>query len=101
MSAPYKVTPEFDAETLPEGLKRVHSTKEGTWGVVRLSEGALRLVFPETGEEALLSPAAPGLVAPGEPHLAQPLGPFRMRIEFYREAPAIRPAPAVRVLSSG
>ena len=51
--------------------------------------------------DELLGPEAPGLVNPGEPHLAQPLGPVRMRFEFYREAPAIRPAPAARVLSSG
>ena len=101
MSEPYKVTPVFDAETLPEGLKRVHSTKEGTWGLIRIEEGRLRLVFPETGEEAMLGPEAPGLVAPGEPHLVEPLGDFRMRVEFHREAPTSRPAPAARALSSG
>jgi tellurite resistance-related uncharacterized protein len=95
--APYKVTPEFDEASLPAGLRRVHSTKEGCWGVIRLSEGRLRLSFPETGRETVLSPDAPGLVAPGEPHLVEPLGPFRMRVEFYRSPPAsaaARSAPA-------
>ncbi|MFN3388751.1 MAG: DUF1971 domain-containing protein [Allosphingosinicella sp.] len=101
MSAPYKWTPEFDATTLPEGLKRVHSTKEGTWGVIHVSEGSLRLVFPETGEEAILAPGRPGLVEPAEPHLVEPLGPFRMRIAFHREAPAIRSARAARAAPSG
>lgn len=101
MSQAYKWTPEFDADTLPEGLKRVHSTKEGTWGVIHVSEGALRLVFPETDEETILTPENPGLVEPAEPHLVEPLGPFRMRIAFHREAPAIGPARAARAAPSG
>jgi tellurite resistance-related uncharacterized protein len=96
--APYKVTPEFDETSLPEGLRRIHTTKAGCWGLIRLSEGRLLLSFPGTGRETVLSPEAPGLVAPGEPHLVAPLGRFRMRVEFYRSPPpasaAARSAPA-------
>jgi tellurite resistance-related uncharacterized protein len=87
-AAPYKVTPEFDQDSLPAGLRRVHSTKEGCWGLIRVSEGRLRLIFPEAGREGVIGPDTPGLVAPGEPHLVEPLGPFRMRVEFYRDPPA-------------
>jgi tellurite resistance-related uncharacterized protein len=90
VSAPYKSTPVFDAETLPQGLRRVHSTKEGTWGLIRVLEGQLRLFFPDTGREEVLTPERRGLVCPGEPHLVEPLGPFRMQVDFYRTPPAIR-----------
>ncbi len=85
---PYKVTPVFDESTLPAGLRRVHSTKEGVWGVVRLLEGRLRLFFPETGRDLVLTADAPGLLEPGEPHLVEPLSPFRMQVEFYRSSPS-------------
>ena len=101
MSAPYKVTPEFDRDSLPAGLRRVHSTKEGCWGLIRILEGRLRLSFPETGREAVLDPRTPGVVAPGEPHLVEPLGPIRMRVEFYRAPPAIQAAPAAPAAASG
>jgi tellurite resistance-related uncharacterized protein len=98
---PYKVTPVFDASTLPAGLRRVHSTKEGVWGVVRLLEGRLRLYFPETGRDLVLTPGEPGLLKPCEPHFVEPLSPFRMQVEFYRARPAIRAAQAVPAASSG
>lgn len=87
MSAPYKSTPVFDAETLPQGLRRVHSTKEGTWGVIRILEGRLRLSFPEKGREEVLTPERPGLVRPAEPHLVEPLGPFKMQVDFHHAPP--------------
>ena len=87
--APYKTTPVFDEETLPAGLRREHRTKAGVWGVIRLLEGSLRLTFTGTGEERILSPAAPGLVRPEEPHLVAPLGPMRMQVDFYDAEPSI------------
>ncbi|HZF96177.1 MAG TPA: DUF1971 domain-containing protein [Allosphingosinicella sp.] len=87
--APYKSTPVFDAETLPAGLRREHRTKAGVWGVIRVLEGELRLTFTETGEEHLLSPAAPGLVRPEEPHFVSPLGAMRMQVDFYDAQPAV------------
>jgi tellurite resistance-related uncharacterized protein len=85
--APYKTTPVFDEETLPAGLRREHRTKVGVWGIIRVLEGELRLAFTEKGEERILSPEAPGLVRPDEPHLVAPLGPMRMQVEFYNEEP--------------
>ena len=97
---PYKITPVFDDSTLPAGLRRVHSTKAGVWGVVRLLEGRLRLSFPETGRDLVLGPGKPGLLRPCEPHWVEPLSPFRMQVEFYRSSPSIREAPAGPSLSS-
>ena len=90
---PYKITPVFDESTLPAGLRRVHSTKEGVWGLVRIFEGRLRLFFPETGRDLVVRPGEPGLLQPCEPHSVEPLSPFRMQVEFYRSDPSIREAP--------
>ena len=40
---PYRSTPVFDADSLPEALRREHRTNAGVWGGVRMLEGALRL----------------------------------------------------------
>ncbi|HEX8483068.1 MAG TPA: DUF1971 domain-containing protein [Allosphingosinicella sp.] len=99
--APYKVTPVFDDATLPVGLRRVHSTKEGVWGLVRVLEGRLRLSFPEKGRDLVLAPGEPGLLEPCEPHLVEPLSPFRMQVEFYRVRPSTKAAPAAPSEPSG
>ena len=100
METPYKTTPVFDEATLPAGLRRVHSTKEGVWGVVRLLEGRLRLSFPDSGRELVLTSETPGLLEPCEPHFVEPLSPIRMQVEFYRSRPSLPSTPAVRAASS-
>jgi tellurite resistance-related uncharacterized protein len=94
MDGPYKVTPVFDDSTLPAGLRQVHSTKHGVWGVVRLLEGRLRLSFPDSGRDLVLTPETPGLLEPCEPHFVEPLSPFRMQVEFHRSRPTLPGAPA-------
>ena len=42
---PYKVTPVWDQHTLPAAIRHEHSTKAGTWGVLRVLEGEVTLVF--------------------------------------------------------
>ncbi|HEY0084783.1 MAG TPA: DUF1971 domain-containing protein [Allosphingosinicella sp.] len=84
---PYRTTPVFDADTLPAALRRAHSTKAGVWGIVRLLEGRLRLTYEEDGRECILSPGAPGLILPEQPHRVEPLGPMRMQVEFYDAPP--------------
>ena len=89
MSAPYKTTPVFDHQSIPLALLREHRTKAGVWGMVRVLEGELRLIFGDASPDQLLSPANPGLVAPEQPHWVEPIGPVRMQIEFYAAAPAV------------
>jgi tellurite resistance-related uncharacterized protein len=84
---PYKTTPVFDEITLPEGLRREHRTKAGTWGIIRVLDGRLRYRVLDPSSETILEPGHPGLIRPDEPHLVEPLGRMRMQVEFYHEMP--------------
>jgi len=87
MPAPYRSTPVFDQTTLPAALRAEHSTKAGVWGVIRIIAGRLKLELPDSGTATILTPEEPGLVLPEQRHRVTPLGPVRMRVEFYREPP--------------
>lgn len=84
---PYRTTPLFDETSLPDALRREHSTKDGVWGVVRVLEGRLRLVLLDSGTEEMLTPQRPGLILPAQPHHVTPDGPMKMQVEFYDRPP--------------
>ncbi len=88
MNAPYRSTPIFDEATLPEALRRHHSTKAGVWGIIRVLEGELRLNIVDPPSENVLSPDEPGLIQPQQIHFVTPLGAMRMQVEFYDAPPS-------------
>ena len=85
--AAYRSTPIFDANTLPAALRADHRTKAGTWGVINVLEGELRLTIIEPPEVQCLMPGRPGLVKPGQTHFVTPIGAMRMRVDFHDSAP--------------
>lgn len=89
--APYRCTPVFDETSLPEALRGEHRTKAGTWGVIRILEGALRYTIIDPPSVQILTPNNPGLVAPQQTHFVTPLGRVRCQVEFYRAQPVIEP----------
>jgi tellurite resistance-related uncharacterized protein len=83
----YKRTPEFNEETIPAGLLRAHSTKDGVWGCIRVLEGELlyRIVDARREKrETVLDPVQPGVVEPTILHFVQPRGATRFFVEFLR-----------------
>lgn len=86
-ATPYKRTPVFDENSLPAALRNEHRTKVGVWGVIRVLDGRLRYVVLDPVSERVLEPGHPGLVLPDQPHFVEPLGPMRMQVEFYTQAP--------------
>lgn len=86
---PYRSTPIFDAQTLPGALRRDHRTKLGVWGVVRVLEGRLRLVYVEPPGDVVVEPGRPGLLLPDQPHFVEPIGDMRMQVDFYDQPPAL------------
>lgn len=85
---PYRTTAIFDEKTLPAALRREHRTKAGAWGIIRVLEGRLRLMFPD-GRSELLAPDKAGLIRPEETHWVEPVGAMQMQVEFYDAEPAL------------
>lgn len=86
---PYKITPVFDEKTLPEAIRNEHRTKAGTWGLLRMLDGAATLVFTDPPREVAVAPGQPAVIAPEATHFVRLDGPMRLQVEFYREPPSI------------
>jgi tellurite methyltransferase len=81
----YRRTPEFDAETLPSGLRRAHQTRAGVWGRIHVLEGRLRYALEPPRDAVFeLQPGREGTVVPEMRHHVEPLGPVRFFVEFFR-----------------
>jgi len=87
---PYRRTDVFTETTVPAGLLKAHTTKEGAWALIHVLEGRLayRITDPRRlASQMVLSPtAAPGVVEPTILHEVEPLGPVRFYVEFHRRA---------------
>lgn len=84
---PYKSTPEFDEATLPQALRNDHSTKAGVWGLLRVLEGRVSLVFHDPARTVEVTVENPAQIEPQALHHVVTHGPMRMRVEFYHEPP--------------
>lgn len=86
---PYRRTDIFTETTIPKGLLRAHTTKEGAWALIHVVEGRLayRIVDPRRprSETVLTSSTPPGLVEPTIEHEVEPLGAVKFYVEFHRE----------------
>lgn len=89
MSAPYAASPIFDDQTLPAALRNDHRTKTGTWGLLRVLEGTVRLIFTEPHAEHCVTPETPAIIPPQATHYVVPVGAMRMHVEFFRERPEL------------
>lgn len=89
MSAPYRTTPVFDETSLPAGLRGEHRTRTGVWGVIRVLEGRVSLRFHDKDATVEVTPDAPALVLPNQPHSVTPLGSMRMQVAFYDGPPGV------------
>lgn len=87
MPQPYHVTPEWTDETLPAAIRGDHSTKAGVWGLLRVLEGRVRLVFHDPVTAVEVGPDSPARIPPQAVHHVETQGRARMRVEFYREDP--------------
>ena len=83
---PYSTIGPFDAASLPKGLRAEHSLKPGTWGLLELTQGALRFVWNDEqgGADEIIAPAQ-FIVPPETLHHVEGAGPFDLTITFYRE----------------
>jgi tellurite resistance-related uncharacterized protein len=85
---PYKSTPVFDQDTLPAGLRRDHSTKAGTWGLVRVIEGEIHLHVKEPPETRHLRQGDTTVLEPEQLHWVEVIGPMKLQVEFHETRPS-------------
>lgn len=85
---PYKRTPTFTEATIPDGLLKDHSTKDGVWGLIQIEEGKLRYVVSDprrdASERILTANEAAAIIEPTIVHHVEPLGPVRFHVEFLK-----------------
>ena len=78
----------FVKDKIPRGLLKDHTTKEGTWGVIRVNAGRLlyRIEEPEPALEFELTPDGPcGIIEPTRLHRVAPLtDDVEFCVEFHR-----------------
>ena len=79
----YRKTAEFNERTIPESLRKDHSTKPGVWAEIHVIDGKLIYRVDSLGAKFELSPGAPGVVIPEIRHSIAPIGPVRFFVKFY------------------
>jgi len=87
LDEPYRSTPIFDEVTLPKALRRDHRTKVGTWGLIRVLRGTLKLAILEPPREILVTRGAPAVILPEQTLFVEPMGPMEMQIDFFDHLP--------------
>ena len=82
---PYRQTPEWNEQTLPQKLQHAHRTRRGIWGRIRVLEGQVlyRILAPHP-EEIELRPGTDGIIEPETLHELKPQGPARFFVEFLK-----------------
>ncbi len=80
----YKRTPEFDENSVPNGLLKSHQTKANVWGKIVVLDGRLQYTILEPELEVVLLDANhAGVVEPTVLHEVKPIGSVRFYVEFY------------------
>lgn len=81
-------TPVFTADNLPQALRNDHSTKEGSWGRLRILSGQLRYEACDPRRPAsptiLTRHSMPAIIEPTILHRVEPVGAVELQVEFWR-----------------
>ncbi|KAL7472552.1 hypothetical protein ACHAXS_012929 [Conticribra weissflogii] len=77
---------EFTAQTIPSGLLKQHTTKKGTWGVIRVSKGKLEYTIHEPLSSVhILDTQKIGIIEPTMLHQVKGLTEdVQFVVEFWR-----------------
>lgn len=80
----YKKTPIFSEASVPKGLLKDHTTKDGVWGAIVILDGELEYNIQESKEIIRLDTRHHGVVEPMVKHHISLLGPVKFYVAFYR-----------------
>lgn len=79
-----RATPEFSAETVPDGLLSAHRVAQDVWGLLCVREGTVTFVVEDTGDSRALAAGDTQVIEPGVTHHVEPGTRARFVVEFYR-----------------
>ena len=77
----------FTADKIPRGLLQDHTTKAGTWGVIRVTTGTLEYTIqePTRSVHEITAESKPGIIEPEVKHHVKALtDDLQFVVEFYR-----------------
>ena len=81
---PYRRTPLFTNDSIPEGLRSRHTTKKGVWGIVHVRSGRLRYrIHDPYHTETILGFDRQGIVLPEVEHEVEPIDNVEFFVEFW------------------
>jgi len=80
----YRRTPDFTENTIPDGLRKTHSTKQGVWANIHVVEGLLHFRDHETETEFDLGPGIHPVIYPEALHDVAPVGTVKFFVEFLK-----------------
>jgi len=82
----YGESPVFTPETLPEKLKTTHTTKAGTWGLLRVHSGIVQyFVDVPPHAQAVITAGKAVVIEPEVPHHVAFALPGSFQVEFWRK----------------
>lgn len=82
-----RTTPEFTAETVPNGLLSAHKVADEVWGLLRVNAGTVEFVVEDregSGARRLMQAADTQVIEPGVLHHVEPSADARFVVEFHR-----------------
>ncbi|WP_170351582.1 DUF1971 domain-containing protein [Ruegeria atlantica] len=77
-------TSQFTHDTLPEKLRKDHSTKAGVWGQLAVQSGQL-LLRRDNKDDLVLAAGDTAVFAPQETHSVNPMGEVALEVRFHRQ----------------
>ena len=79
-----RTTPEFTAETMPDGLRRAHKVAVGVWGRLVVLEGTVTFVAEDSADRRTLGAGEWQVIEPDTAHHVEPGADARFQVEFHR-----------------
>ena len=83
---PYHRTKVFDEESVPDAFLTEHSTADGAWAMLRVTEGELTFIDLDEGRVATIDPESPAFLEPNQRHRLEITGPVKFFVEFFKDA---------------
>jgi tellurite resistance-related uncharacterized protein len=79
-----RTSPEFTADSVPDGLLSAHRVATGVWGRLRVLRGSVVFVLEATGESRVVNADETQVIEPAVVHHVEPSEDARFVIEFHR-----------------